>query len=545
MAQLNIFDLPELLEQILYFLEVDRSLYSALFVNRLWYKCGVPLLWRRIELKGNDIHYGHYFPDEYKYCERYRKRLENFVKLICGEKKPIYASKLKNLKISHYHSITHKLIGSIVNYCPNIIHLDFKKSVGVSDKTLIKIASSYPNLKYLNLWDNGAISDRGLCEIVQTCNKLEYLNISYCRSITDKSLIAIAESCRNLREFYFNEAYWITDKTISRILNSCSNLRCLGIPYSRGKIKDDSTLVQTHLKLEYLDFAHVMAFRNDSLIVAIIRSSPNLKHFNISGNDIGDEVIEALAHKCHELEYLDLGGCGFITEPSICNVIRSCPKLQHLNLGFCNISNTTIEEIARSCPNLKYLGLEGCENISEKLVKRLNPSMHIENYDSPYEQSDSGSSDTSDSDPDDDNERNLVDANRFVSEFINRLASNPIELEQNITRRLENLLNNGLRPKLSNKQESCGTYKELSIIDDIRTDYEIAMYYDLLLRFSTRCKEPMPWIAAPCVCFANWFDRTNSSSISETSSAMIARKSLPRFRTKFKEPMLYIADNKF
>ncbi|RHZ84503.1 hypothetical protein Glove_80g19 [Diversispora epigaea] len=404
MAQLNIFDLPELLEQILYFLEVDRSLYSALFVNRLWYKCGVPLLWRRIELKGNDIHYGHYFLDEYKYCERYRKRLENFVKLICGEKKPIYASKLKNLKISHYHSITHKLIRSIVNYCPNIIHLDFKNSVGVSDKTLIKIASSYPNLKYLNLWDNGAISDRGLCEIVQTCNKLEYLNISYCRSITDKSLIAIAESCRNLREFYFNEAYWITDRTISCILNSCSNLRCLGILASHGKIKDASTLVQTHLKLEYLDFAHVMAFRNDSLIVAIIRSSPNLKHFNISGNDIGDEVIEALAHICHELEYLDLGRCGFITEPSICNVICSCPKLQHLNLGFCNISNTTIEEIARSRPNLKYLGLEGCENISEKLVKRLNPSMHIENYDSPYELSDSESSsvtsddDTSDSD---------------------------------------------------------------------------------------------------------------------------------------------------
>ncbi|CAG8633744.1 6002_t:CDS:2, partial [Diversispora eburnea] len=83
--------------------------------------------------------------------------------------------------------------------------------------------------------------------------------------------------------------YWITDKTVSRILNSCSNLRCLGIPYSRGKIKDASILVQTHLKLEYLDFTSVMAFQNDSLIVAIIRSSPNLKRFNISHNDIGDE----------------------------------------------------------------------------------------------------------------------------------------------------------------------------------------------------------------------------------------------------------------
>ena len=46
---LNIFDLPELLEQILYFLEIDRSLYPALFVNHLWYHCGVPILWRRIK----------------------------------------------------------------------------------------------------------------------------------------------------------------------------------------------------------------------------------------------------------------------------------------------------------------------------------------------------------------------------------------------------------------------------------------------------------------------------------------------------------------
>ncbi|CAG8821131.1 1483_t:CDS:2, partial [Racocetra persica] len=157
---------------------------------------------------------------------------------------------------------------------------------------------------------------------------------------------------------------------------------------SRRKIKDASILLQMHLKLEYLDFAHVMAFRNDSLIAAIIRSSPNLKYFDISSNDIRDEVVETVASTCHELEYLDLGGCGFITE------------LSHLELGFCDISNKTIKEIACSCPNLKYLDLDGCKkNVSKKVVKRLNPSIHIENYDSSYEWSNSESSDTSDSDP--------------------------------------------------------------------------------------------------------------------------------------------------
>ncbi|CAG8614040.1 8461_t:CDS:10, partial [Ambispora leptoticha] len=40
--------------------------------------------------------------------------------------------------------------------------------------------------------------------------------------------------------------------------------------------------------------------------LAIIKGSPNLRHLEIGSNDIGDEVIEALA--CHKLEWLDVGG---------------------------------------------------------------------------------------------------------------------------------------------------------------------------------------------------------------------------------------------
>ncbi|CAG8792529.1 9699_t:CDS:2, partial [Racocetra fulgida] len=99
----------------------------------------------------------------------------------------------------------------------------------------------------------------------------------------------------------------------------------------------------------------------------IIRASPNLRYLEIGHNDIGDES-------------------------SICNVIRSCPKLQHLNLSFCEISNVTIKEIARSCLSLKFLDLEECKNISKKNVGQLNPNIHIENFDKNYYCSDSESS---------------------------------------------------------------------------------------------------------------------------------------------------------
>ncbi len=288
--------------------------------------------------------------------------MKRFVKIMCEKHKPAYVSNLTHLEITYYHSLSDKKIKSIVNTFSNIIHLDFKNSIGFGDRSLFIIAESYPNLRYLNLWDAQAITDKGLYAIVRSCRKLKHLNISYCRNITNKSLFEIAENCHDIQVFYFAEARQITDKSISCILNSCPNLQNFDIAYSKGNVKDVSMLIQRYLSIEYLDFVSVIAFRNDALIVVIIRASLNLRHLEIGHNDIGDEITETLAHTCHKLEYLDLNCCSFVSELSICNVICSYPKLQCLNLSYCNITSKTIEEIARSCLNLKFLDLEGCKN---------------------------------------------------------------------------------------------------------------------------------------------------------------------------------------
>ena len=85
MAQSNIFYLLELLKQILYFLLIDKSLYSALFVSRLWYRCSAPILWRHIELKKG----------EREDCTRLKK----FMKIVRKRQKPVYSSNLTHLEI--------------------------------------------------------------------------------------------------------------------------------------------------------------------------------------------------------------------------------------------------------------------------------------------------------------------------------------------------------------------------------------------------------------------------------------------------------------
>src|SRR3989440_5193729 len=265
MAQSSIFYLPELLEQILHFLAIDKSLYPALYVSRLWYRCGAPVLWKRIELRGKDLYPGQSLPNDYNYCAKDRSRLNKFIRIVRRKQTPVYCSNVTHLEISYYHSLSDKKIISIVHSCPNIVHLSFINSIGFSNRTLELIAGSYPNLKYLNLCDDQLggftsfrvreVDDGGLWRIAKICHKLEYLNIAY---------------------------------------------------------------------------------RTE------------------------------------------------ITEHSICGIIRSSPKLRHLDISFCEITDMTIKKVARLCLNLKYINLRGCY-ISKEALDQLNPNTHVEIFRGPFD----------------------------------------------------------------------------------------------------------------------------------------------------------------
>ncbi|PKC01336.1 RNI-like protein [Rhizophagus irregularis] len=251
MAQSTIFIIPEVLEHILHFLLIDKSLYPALFVSRLWYRCGAPILWRHIELKGKDLYPGQSLPNDYKnYCakdhprlnkfiriERAKdlSRLKKFIKLVRRKQTPVYCSNVTHLEISYYHSLSDKKIISIVHSCPNITHLSFINSIAFSNRALELIASSYPNLKYLNLCIDrpGGFSTRevdgsGLWRIVKSCHRLEYLNISNRREYSETSICNVIRSCPRLQQLDLSFCQ-ITDITIKEIAGSCLNLKYLNL----------------------------------------------------------------------------------------------------------------------------------------------------------------------------------------------------------------------------------------------------------------------------------------------------------------------------
>ncbi|CAI2188058.1 18426_t:CDS:2, partial [Funneliformis geosporum] len=107
------------------------------------------------------------------------------------------------------------------------------------------------------------------------------------------------------------------------------------------------------------------------------------KYKSLNDRKVTDKGLCAIARSYHKLEYLNISYHTKIIGISICDIIHSCPRLQHFEFSYCKFTNEIIKEIANSCLNLKYLKLEGCDNVSKEAISQLispNPNIHVENF---------------------------------------------------------------------------------------------------------------------------------------------------------------------
>ncbi|CAI2194901.1 6939_t:CDS:2, partial [Funneliformis geosporum] len=135
-------------------------------------------------------------------------------------------------------------------------------------------------------------------------------------------------------------------------------------------------------KLTHLKITHYRL--SNRKIKSIVHMFPNIIHLDFEGSMKSESVgLTAITDSCHKLKCLNISNRIEFSEISICNVIRSCPRLWQLDLSCYEITELIIKEIARSCLNLKYLNLRGCYKISKETVDQLvplNPNIYVENF---------------------------------------------------------------------------------------------------------------------------------------------------------------------
>ncbi|CAA7409403.1 unnamed protein product [Spirodela intermedia] len=154
-----------------------------------------------------------------------------------------------------------------------------------SDVSLFFAAERSPNLHVLSIRSSQSVTDSSMAKIATFCPMLRELDISYCYEISSESLELIGRSCPNMAILKRNLLNWLDPSQHSGIIPS-----------------------------EYLDSCPQ---DGDQEAAAIGKSMPNLRHLEVRFSKLTIRGLVLISEGCHELELLDLFGCGNLTSRAI------------------------------------------------------------------------------------------------------------------------------------------------------------------------------------------------------------------------------------
>lgn len=110
----------------------------------------------------------------------------------------------------------------------------------------------------------------------------------------------------------------------------------------------------------------------DQDVIRLLMMSPHLKVLDLGNTTISDKTLFAVAKFCPNLDSLNLRMVPAITEAGVEAVLRSCPNLRVLSLGWATRTKRFAHHIAKNCRNIEHLDLSGCcHEVTDSLVREI------------------------------------------------------------------------------------------------------------------------------------------------------------------------------
>ncbi|KAF6150728.1 hypothetical protein GIB67_020811 [Kingdonia uniflora] len=281
---------------------------------------------------------------------------------------------------------------------PNIV-LVGGNSEGITDVGMISVANGLSGLQALDAshCKNKKLTEKGLAVIAKGCCNLRTLHLAGCRFISDGLLQNLSNSCPKLEELGLQGCIKITDSGLTSLVTGCRRIKYLDVSKC-GNIGDTgvssvSNICSSHLRtLKLLDCYKV---GNES-ILTLSKSCKNLETLVIGGcRDISDGPLTLLVNSCHEsLKCLRMDWCLNISDSALSCIFSQCRNLEALDIGCCEevtdspfqvfgsgdfesslkvlrvincpkITLVGISMLLRSCNKLEYLDLRSCPHITK------------------------------------------------------------------------------------------------------------------------------------------------------------------------------------
>ncbi|XP_060830023.1 F-box/LRR-repeat protein 4 isoform X1 [Bombus pascuorum] len=240
----------------------------------------------------------------------------------------ISGSVLTHLRLNCCQFVNDAIIFEISKLCKNLKELCLCNCMGVTNEGFSKLE----NLKFLERLElyRTTIETSTLCSILKKNTQMRHLNLAgmHDRLNIDEVAVELGNSCPYLESVDFWKAQTLTPYGV-RALSHCTKLREVDFGWCGGMGAPGDSLRALLFSCRYLEKVFLAALRG-----------------------LTDRDLEPLL-LCQRLQQLDLLGARSLT-PDICyGILLFCPKLEMIDLSFCEgINDFIVQEWRQQYPHV-------------------------------------------------------------------------------------------------------------------------------------------------------------------------------------------------
>lgn len=213
-------------------------------------------------------------------------------------------------------------------------------------------------LVHINLSGLAGATNSAMKILALHCPKVEHLNISWCNNIDTRGIRKVIEGCPNLKDLRAGEVRGFDDIDFMSELFKRNTLERL-ILMNCDSVSDDSLAA----------FIEGVDSEVDLLTGRAIVPPRKLKHLDLTRcRGLSDKGIQKLAYNLPDLEGLQLSKCSTLTDSALQAILPTFPKLTHLDLEELDeLTNATLQTLAAAPCNayLSHISISYCELLGD------------------------------------------------------------------------------------------------------------------------------------------------------------------------------------
>jgi len=240
------------------------------------------------------------------------------------------------------------------------------------DETIVELIKACPNLQHLDTYGSD-FSDAGVIAAAPHFQSLQTLELG--GHLTNPALEALASHCAQLTKFLLVGEYHLGGQQLQH-QHQHQHHQPPPLPAAAGDgdgggagggAGAGATTSGLGLGLG------VGLGVGDQGILSVVTKCTKLRHLQVQQMPLSDNVLLAIATCLPHLEILMLGQCTELTDVGFCALATSSsmPTLWRLDISGTNITDTALVAIARHGQDLVELDIAGCARLTDKSITAL------------------------------------------------------------------------------------------------------------------------------------------------------------------------------